>query len=720
MKKLYLQMVTAMTALFATNAKMEGIEMKEGEVLSLSEEQKEEIDKHFGQEGLADKFMSYHNEQAASQDNEQARKLAQQFLASDAMDDDEEEEEDADEDKTATATDAVKNLGAKVIHLEQDLKTAKDTIDKLANGPDNTPVEKVTGQVIQGMKHSKTHLFGSGLAIDAYNNRPWNAAAAAVSQGTSIDKVALTQWGDNVNVQQLNQDIGEYSRQFANEIINVLRDGQEVPSHWDFVSGVEDEYITTQLASGEVTQGWKAAFLPKNKQKFVPIINKIFDIQIDGIFTPKDLKSIEKNYLRMWFNEGSDPHKPRFVQFMVQHLLEKARKEDKIRLFKGVEDKDVDRTVAGNYLNAADGYLKIIDDNRGKTFMAIDTDVFTPENTYDVIQDIVENKIPQDFRVSAGLVLEVGTDVHRWYHDSRERKKGTNTDYARVTTVEKFPNITFEAIPQLEGTGLWTLQPSGNVGVMVDRPGEESVLKFQEFDRNVKFMGDYKMGVFVKAFGAKVDTDTPTLENQLFFCNNVPLLTDVYIAADANDSTPSVADHHALSLGATNTGATNVTKIDDVVEGQYVYLYGDSDVNVSTIVNGANIILDDGDFALTKGNKITLLGLSGGKVIEVNRTVAGTAASVEEVILAADATTANAEAGKNFKTQENTAATAFTNIENAVKDVVYTITGGSDTNATTIAASNANFLLTGDVTLNEGSFIKLLFNGSKFVETARG
>ena len=60
-------------------------------------------------------------------------------------------------------------------------------------------------------------------------------------------------------------------------------------------------------------------------------------------------------------------------------------------------------------MNAADGYLKIIDDNRGTTFTAIETPAFTPENTYDVIQDLIENKIPIDFRVSAGLVLEVGT-----------------------------------------------------------------------------------------------------------------------------------------------------------------------------------------------------------------------------------------------------------------------------------------------------------------------
>jgi uncharacterized protein YutE (UPF0331/DUF86 family) len=719
------KMMTAMLAFFATSTTLKETTLDGSEPLELSADQKAEIDKHFDAAGVAEKFMNEYNKQTAAQsDNDQAKKLAQQFLAEDASTDEEEvdamddvEEEDA-EDQTASA--AVKKLVARVVKLEATNQSLIELNEKLANAPDVTPTEKITGKIKQGMKHSATHLFGSNASYNAFEKRSWNENVKAVMAGTPIDKIEMSNWGSRVVVDQLNEDLGDYARQHSREIIDLLMDGMMLPDHWEFITGVSDEIAFANITSGEVTQSWKAAFLPKNKQEFAAVINKIFDIQIDALWTPKDLKSIEKNFLREIFNEGSDPYKPVFAAYLIQKLLAKARKEDKISLFKGVHYKNVDRNVAGSYLNTMDGYFKLIDNNRNVTFRTIDTPRFTPENTYDVITDLVENKLPYDMRVNANTTMEIGTEVMKWYHDGRELKKGSNTDYTAITGIEGRPNITLVAVAQFEGTGLWTLFPTGTVGWMVDRPGEESNVIIEKQERNLKGMVDYKMGPFVKAFGAEQDPDNPTYENQIFFCNDVPLLTDTYVPTAANDATPSVATHHALRVGQANTAATNITNIDDIAEGQFVYLYGDADANVSTVKNGANIILDDGDFILAKGNKITLVGLAGGKAIEVERYVSGSVAPVQAFVLAADATTANAENGNRFQTVANSAATEFTDIVGAVKGNSYTLIGGSDTNPTSITkATAAKFLLTADVSLTDGASVTLYFNGSKFVETAR-
>lgn len=723
MKKAYLKLLTAMTAFFVGNASMEGVEIKEGESLNLSAEQQQEIDKHFGQEGLADKFMNYHNEQAAAKDNDAAKKLAQQFLAESKDEDDdydasEEEEEEMEEE--ATATDAVQKLGAKVKTLEANLATANDTIQKLADAPDVTPVETVTGKPKASMKNSATHFRGTNLSFDAFQNRAWNQNAKAVMSGTPIDQIEMTRWGDKVVYTQLEEDLGEYSRTHSNEIVSFLMDEMTLPAHWERVSGVSDEYVSLGLVTGNITQAWKDQFLPNNVQRFEPVINKIFDIQIDALFTPKELKAIEKNYLRTYFVEGSDPYKPRFVTYMFMEILKKARQNDKIALFKGVHDDDTSRSTAGHYLNSMDGYFKLINDNRGVNFTPLDLPAFTKENTYDVINDIFDNKLPYDFKMNSSLICEVGPDVHKWYHKGREAALGANTDYEPITGIEGRTNVQLVSVPQFEHSGLITIFIEGTVGYMVDVPGEESAVTFEREKRNVVGLVDYKLGPFIKAFGASVDPDNPTLDNQMFFTNTVELLKDVYLPGDSNDATPSVEKHHALKLGAANTQATDVTRIDDITAGQYVYLYGDSDANISTIKNGANLILDGGDFALAKGNRMTLLGLAGGKAIEVNRYTAGASAPVTAFVLPADATTANAENGNRFETQANSAATELTDIENAVKNEEYTLIGGSDTNPTSITASgNAKFLLTADVSLTEGTSITLLFNGSKFIETAR-
>jgi len=92
----------------------------------------------------------------------------------------------------------------------------------------------------------------------------------------------------------------------------------------------------------------------------------------------------------------------------------------------------------------------------------------------------------------------------------------------------------------------------------------------------------------------------------------------------------------------------------------------------------------------------------------------------ETVRLAPNATTADADEGWNFLTGKNTGATAITNIENAVASQTYRIEGaGGTTNATTIANAG-NFSLTAAMTLTNGAWIELYYNGSKFIELGRG
>lgn len=88
-------------------------------------------------------------------------------------------------------------------------------------------------------------------------------------------------------------------------------------------------------------------------------------------------------------------------------------------------------------------------------------------------------------------------------------------------------------------------------------------------------------------------------------------------------------------------------------------------------------------------------------------------------MLAPDATSADAANGTLFLTSANTGATALTNIANAVPGEVYTLRGGSSTNATTIAATGVFSRISAGITLSEGNEIVVQFNGSKFVELSR-
>jgi hypothetical protein len=91
-------------------------------------------------------------------------------------------------------------------------------------------------------------------------------------------------------------------------------------------------------------------------------------------------------------------------------------------------------------------------------------------------------------------------------------------------------------------------------------------------------------------------------------------------------------------------------------------------------------------------------------------------------VIPPDTTTPNVADGVSFVTSPNTGATVITNLLNATVGSYVILSGGSDTNPSTIQ-DGGNFSLAGGVTmtLDLGSFIRLFVRGvGDFVEMARG
>lgn len=726
MKKQLMQFFALFTSI--TGMDMEA-KAKKKETLELSAEEIEQVNAAAKTEGFAEKYMKDFNRViAAEEDNNkvigQISKYMEENQEEDPEPENEEEEEDGDDAPEAGEGKSKKSASAmlKKFMATQNtrMKKLENENKKLAQMPEgDEQVEKIKGNAMKHNKtaHSKTHLFAGDASWNAFEGRAWNEAAKQASMGQQV--TANTDW-NSVNIQKLNDDLGAYARKNATEIFDLLMDGLTIPEHWEVISGVTDEAVFLSVTNGDITQGYKAQWLPNNTSKFEVIKNKIFDIQIDATLTVTELKKIERSYLQMFFKKTSSPYKDDFVQFLAAKYIAKARKEDKIAVFKGVHyETPSDATKAGRFINKMDGMLKVVSGYRDKIYKSHALGKPTDENIYDYIKDWPE-KLPYDFRVQPGLKLGLSDYWHKAYHRARERAKGTNNDYQRQDTyVEEYPNIEFVPHAQLEGQDFMYMTTEDNLGVMFNVMGEEGMLTMEKRKRDVDIYADYKFGFFIKALGATTEDGKPAgYDDQIFFSNDVEVLQDVYIPVNGNDATPSVKSHNALIIGSTNTATTNITKIDDVKPGQYVYLLGDSNTNKSTVKGGTNIILDGGDFALSKGNKVILRGLDGGKVIEVSRTEAGTVEEVEAVLLAADATTADASLGAEFVTQANTQATAITDIENAVAGEKYTIKGGSSALATTIANAG-KFLLTAAITLEEGKSLTVEYNGTKFIEFAR-
>jgi hypothetical protein len=701
--------------------------LKAKETLELSAEDKVKLDAAAKIEGFAEKFSKDYNTALANEDTDEAMKLVSAYMKEAGGEDEPVDKTGKETSVEKSATADVKKLISRQAQLEGEMKVLRAENKKMSETPEGDDlVEKIKGSAMKNSKmaHSKTHLFASNDPWNEFAGRPWNEAAKQALAGESI--TAATNWTETANIDKLNSDIQAYFRKDPMLVHSTLLDGLQMKKYVELVSGVSDEYVYTTIATGEITQSLKSKFLPKNKAKFEAEIGKVRDIQIDMLFKGYELKKLEKSYLKNIASLGitdSNPHKLIYVNYVVAEIMKRARKEDKIVMGRGVYFSDPDRTTPASFMNNFDGFVKLILRARGTKYNAFKVGKPTSQNIYDYINTMCE-LLPHDVKILPELQYVLSPFWKRKYNEARKNIYGGNTNYTGDTdTVDNFANIELVTYDQLEGEDLMYITTKDNEYGLTDKPGEDGFIQFQkggEDPRDIKAFGDYKLSTFIAVFGRKqLDLAADSYENQLFFSNDVEALTTTYVPVAADDATPSLAIHNSLVIGANNTQATDITTFDDATVGSRVYVTGNKDTLVSTVKNNANIILASGDFALTNGSLLVLQALAGGKFIEISRKVAGAAAPVVEIALAADATTADAADGTSFVTVANTVATAITNIDNAVVGEQYTIKGGSATNATTIASAG-NFFLSAAITLNVGVYITVEFNGSKFIEVARG
>lgn len=693
---------------------------KEGEKVIFTPEEKQNIDAQTKQEGLAEKFMNAYN---AENDSEEITALVNEFFENyeeptnpDAASDASATENSPVTPKELSAVERVKKMAQIATTAIQENTQLTADIKKLAAEPepDNPETITVKHTTDTTMKHSNTHLFSSNHSWDAFEGRNWNKLIAGHSG------VTATTW-TAVDISKLNTDVQDYFRKDFKTLVKMFMDAFKLPDHWEMISGVSDELLFTQVNTGEVTQGIKRQFLPKNTIKFTPIKNKIRDIQIDLKWSGYELKKLEKSYLNYYFNEGSTPHKMGFIMYAVEEHLRTARKEDKVGIAKGVYSNDPERTKSGSFLNRFSGVIKIALENRDVNYKSYKFGKPTVLNIDKYIKKMCDG-LPYDIKNQEGLYFYMSPSWGRAYDQAIKLNDGRNVDYVKnSTTIQDYPNIKQERWDGLEGTDFFFITVEKNIGPMTDRPEEASILKFQEDGRDIKAFADYKLGVYFKAFGRnQIGSTTSTYEDQLFWSNDVEALQDIYVPVAANESTPSLKEHHSLIIGANNTASTDITNFTDATKGQKVYLFGNPDGNASTVKNNAQIKLIDGDCVLSENVLLVLMAKQDGTFQELYRETVGVAdEQVDPEILAPDATTFDASVGSLFETSENTQATAIASITNGTSDETIRIQGGSSTNATTIA-DGGSFVLDSTMTLNAGTYIELYFNGSKWVETDRG
>jgi hypothetical protein len=608
--------------------------------------------------------------------------------------------------------------------------TEKDgVIAKLSKKPEDDPDPKIVTMKTDPKSWVPTgndsHLFGqnlSFLALDdshGYNKR----AYASIAERLGID-VMTPRAASSLDYASLKNDLGDFYRIRKQERIQSFL--QELPSLTKIFSqesGYQDQAVLVNLfLSDDFSQADSTSLgslfdnVVKGGYKFEPEILTMYDVMFVHKFT--QLKELEKGWIGYLNREGASTMKWSFIEYILVETAKKLKNEQEIRRIRGVR-KNPTVNVAGVALQASNGLMKFLK-NQIAAFKIrpFALGEWTSSTIAPYIRDATK-LIPEVLRDSGRIVLYMSTDALSDYHTHLETLYGLNQDYkADLMYVKEYPSVKIIAIPGMAPSKrmIWTIE--GNISLFEDRPGEMLNFSLEQQDWTLKVWSNWRESVWAYLVGKKFASaaEMPAdYSTQLIFCNDVDEPASFFIPMEANVTTPSVLNHTSL-VSVANSLATAITDILDSAVGQNIRLKCGNATNAITIAQSGKFSLLTAAWNPAVGDVLNLVKRSDGKFIELSRENVSSLA----IALAANATAPDVTAGDKFITVANSGVTALTTLTNAVTGKVYTIYGGSSTNATTIANAGS-FVLTAAMTLNAGTWIQLQkASDAKFYEINRG
>lgn len=561
-------------------------------------------------------------------------------------------------------------------------------------------------------------------------DRPYNMRAKAALLAREGMMLAVNE-ANQMDYSKLRDDLGAFYRiPWRDRLQSMLVELPTIEKIFKLETGYQDLATLVNIWLGEFSQadnttGSKFDNVTKGNYEFGHETLRMYGVMFAHRFL--DLQQIEKLWIGSLNREGSNPIKWSFIEYLLVETAKKLHNERELRRVNGVR-KNPDPNKPGRAMDASDGLYEFIrkkveghtdftpdGGTTGKTVYQIKPFALphiTPANIGEVFY-LGTSMIPSVFRDTGKIVLYVPSYMIPWYHKYNETKYGQNVDYkANIQYVKEFPGVRIEAIPNADNHGriIWTID--GNIGLYEHKAGEMLNFQIEQEDWSLKVWSNWKEGIAALAVGYKY-TDPTEMDGtrQMIWCNDYDRPDNFFIDGPSG-ANPDVTVHTSVQMPADEF---EITDIENAVVGKVVSIKCTAPDSVEIKKSGKFSLLSAA-WNPSKGDVIKLMKRADGKFIEISRIDSGS----DSFQFDNDATELNVAGATVFVTGANTKATAITAITGAVVGTVYTIYGAGDANASTIANSG-NFVLTGDIALKSGKFIKLVAaDDGKFYEVARG
>jgi hypothetical protein len=589
----------------------------------------------------------------------------------------------------------------------------------------DTPLEIIRGgQAKRGiMKHSDTHLFGSGNSYDAFDGgRSWNVR---LRDGG----MKATDFNTNGTFPLLQSDLDHFVEQNNGQLESLFNDFRGLPSEWDVRTGVLDRVSDGYIIPAEIVQGRAKGWSPKNNFKIASEDGRVYRKKIDITFNGYELQLIENSWIRSYNKaDGSHPWKMSFIGFLLGELIKRQMLDDRNAQINGiwVESPGGDDNP-GAAVNSQNGLLYLWHHYRDvkKQYRAFDVGVPTESNIVDYIDSMVQ-MIPEIERKEQGLEIQMSL---KWYKAYLKRAgeiyptmiNNANDQTKRLyqsNTLVNHPNIILQPLVDQVDTDFMGVTQSQNVQVLEYNVAEKGKFTITHEKRDTHIFADYRLGIRLKFVGTKLaEGDPREFEVQKVWSNNVPVFPSD-VSAPAFDDTTGILKITFPRISIDENWKTNITSIEGATAGSVVRIKGNKKlVAAKNLVKNATLDLAS-NFDLSTGGTITLFVNENGTFKELNRTTVPDVAATTDISFAT--AIVDVKGGSVFR-YTGAASVTITSLLNGVEGKTIKIYGHDpvDVNVTIPDVSGKIDVASTAVLGDSNDYLQLTMVNGVWIETGR-
>lgn len=335
-------------------------------------------------------------------------------------------------------------------------------------------------------------VFAVGSAFGAKIGVNPVVAGVAVVALVALGSTSQNTMRAGIDLTDLNTQLNAYWRVYEKQIWRKMFTDLEIEKYCRKVNGVTDEYVVPSSSNTELLQPFQSGFTPKGTVSFNARINKVRQIKIDFLF--EDLDDLYRSYLQFMADENRDRKDWPIVRYVVENHIMPGMREELNQISATGNYAAPTIGTPGAYLTSTDGFLTIIADEITATNLTpIVTGAVTVSNALDKFETF-NDSMPVKYRDMAGIIFCSATMARYYQRDYRANFGAFNAQDAKDNLKLDATKKVIVGLESFEGSQRMLFTPQNNMLCMFDKIDVPNSFKFQEFDRTVKMLGDFKRG----------------------------------------------------------------------------------------------------------------------------------------------------------------------------------------------------------------------------------